>query len=132
MMPTQVKIIRASDFLVVTPKGQVDFEKSKRLLMTIGSASATLVAHEILLDMRSAQSELSATDLWHLAAELSRRRRAFPGKIAVLCRFSGSGQAAFFALCAQNRGFPVSAFTSFEDAVEWLSADGPRLQEDLE
>jgi hypothetical protein len=28
--------------------------------------------------------------------------------------------AGFFALCAQNRGFQVSAFTSFEDAIEWL------------
>jgi hypothetical protein len=65
----------------------------------------------------------SPTDLWHLAAGLSRRHTAFPGKIAVLCRLSGSGQGAFFALCAQNRGFSVNAFTSFEDAFDWLTAD---------
>ena len=122
-MPTHVKIIRPSDFLIATPTGQIDFENSKRLLMTVASATATLDAHEILLDMRHARSELSASDLWHLAAELSRCPDAFPGKIAVVCRHSG--QAAFFALCAQNRGFPVNAFTSFEDAVEWFSADGP-------
>jgi hypothetical protein len=130
-MPTNVKIIRATEFLIATPQGQVDFEKSKRLLTTITSASADLVAHEILLDMRGAQPDLSATDLWHLAAELSRRPTAFPGKIAVLCPLSGSGQASFFALCAQNRGLPVRAFTSFEDAVEWLIADGTQLMEDL-
>ena len=130
-MPTDVKIIRATDFLIATPRGQVDYESSKRLLMTIASATATLAAHEILLDMRSARAELSATDLWDLAAKLSRRRSAVPGKIAVLCRLGGAGPATFFALCAQNRGFPVSAFTSFEDAVEWLSADGPRLQEQI-
>jgi hypothetical protein len=111
-MPTHVKIIRATDFLIATPKGQVDFETSKRLLVTVASASATLLAHEILLDMRSAQSELSATDLWHLAAELSRRRTAFPGKIAVLCGLNGSGQAAFFALCAQNKQRADKSLTS--------------------
>ena len=128
-MPTHVKIIRATDFLIATPKGQVDFENSKRLLMTIASGSVSLVANEILLDMRSAQSELSAADLWDLAAQLSRRRTAFPGKIAVLCSLRISAQAAFFALCAQNRGFPVSAFTTFEDAIKWLSADGPQPQQ---
>ncbi len=128
-MPVNDKIIRATDFLIATPTGQVDFEKSKRLLLTIASAATNLVAHEILLDMRSAQSKLSATDVWILAAELSRRRTAFPGKIAVLCRLNGSGQAAFFALCAQNRGFPVRAFTSFENALEWLSADQPQVLE---
>ena len=122
-MPTHVKIIRATDFLIATPHGQVDYENSKQLLQRTASASANLLAHEILLDMREAQSELSAADLWHLAAALSRRHAAFLGKIAVLCRLSGSGQAAFFALCAQNRGFSVSAFTSFEDAFDWLTAD---------
>jgi hypothetical protein len=130
-MPTHVEIIRATDFLVATPKGQVDFESSKRLLTTIASASASLVAHEVLLDMRSAQPKLSATDLWYLAVELGNQRTAFAGKIAVVCSLSGAGRAAFFALCAQNRGFPVGAFTSFEEAVEWLSADGPKLVEQI-
>jgi hypothetical protein len=130
MMPTHVKIIRANDFLIATPQGQIDFESSKRILLKVASASANQVAHEILLDMRNAQSVLSATDLWHLASELSRRHALFRGKIAVLCRLSGTNQATFFALCAQNRGFPVRAFTSFEEAVEWLIADGfQRLEE---
>jgi hypothetical protein len=131
MMPIDVKIIRATDFLIATPTGRVDFESSKRLLATIASASARLVAHELLLDMRGAQPELSATDLWSLAAELGPGRAAVTGKIAVLCRLNGSNQGAFFALCAQNRGFPVSAFTSFEDAVEWLLEGGPRLREQI-
>ncbi len=130
-MPARVRIIRASEFLIATPKGHIDFAKSKRLLMSVAPAAATLVAHEILLDMRSAQSKLSATDLWNLARALSRHRVAFSGRIAVLCRSSGAGRAAFCALCAQNRGFPVSAFTSFEDAIEWLSASAPIIIEEI-
>jgi hypothetical protein len=79
--------------------------------------------------MRKAVSELSATDLWQLAAGLGNCRTAFSGKIAVLCRLNRYNQAEFFALCAQNRDFPVKAYTSFEDAVEWLIAGGPELLE---
>jgi hypothetical protein len=130
-MPSHLTIIRASDFLVATPHGQVDFERSKRILLKIAAASASLVAHEILLDVRDAQIELSAGDLWYLAAELGYPHMPFRGKIAVLCSLAGSDQADFFALCAQNRGFRVRAFTSFEEAVEWLIADGSHLLEHI-
>lgn len=30
-------------------------------------------------------------------------------------------QARFFALCAENQGFNVQAFTSYEEAMEWLT-----------
>jgi hypothetical protein len=128
-MANHVKIIRAKDFLIATPQGQVDFEKSKCLLKAIAFASTSPVAHEVLLDMRKSKTDLSATNLWNLAAELSRGYRTFRGRIAVLSDLRGSGKAAFFALCAQNRGYPVSAFTSFEEAVEWLTVEGATLLE---
>jgi hypothetical protein len=130
-MPSYLTIIRASDFVVATPQGQLDFEKSKRILLKLASGSANLAAHEVLLDLRNADVELSAGDLWYLAAELGRPPLAFRGKIAVLCRLTASDQADFFALCAQNRGFQVCAFTSFEQAVEWLIADGSQTLEPL-
>lgn len=63
-MPTHVKIIRAGDFLLATPKGQIDFENSKRLLVKIESASATLVTHEVLLDMRSLRVSVFLQWVW--------------------------------------------------------------------
>ncbi len=131
-MPTHVQIIRASDFLIAIPRGQIDFPKSKKLLTSIVATSTTLIAHEVLLDMRSTQVELSATELWRLAAALSRHGAEFPDKIAVLSASSGAGRAEFFALCARNRGCPVGAFTSFEAAVEWLGADRPRLVQEID
>jgi hypothetical protein len=91
--------------------------------MEIASASAPLVDYEIILDTRKAQTEMSITDLWHLAAELSNFRKAFSRKNAVLCPLERFKYAEFFVLVAQNRGFPVRAFTSFEDAIEWLIAN---------
>ena len=33
------------------------------------------------------------------------------------------GQDRFLALCAENKGFNIQAFTSYEDAMEWLIAN---------
>jgi len=119
-MSTNVKIIHAHDFIKATPEGQFDFEKSKRGIAEIASASSSLGDFEIILDTRKAQIEMSATDLWYLAAELTDFRKAFSRKIAVLCPVEKFDRAAFFALCAENRGFQISAFASCDDAIEWL------------
>jgi hypothetical protein len=123
-MPTNIRIIHAHEFIKATPDGQLDLEKAKKLLMEIASASAPLVDYEIILDMRRAQSGLSVSDLWDLAAELSNLGKAFLRKTAVLCPVEQFDHASFFALCAKNRGFQISAFTSFEDAIEWLIGNG--------
>ena len=122
-MATTIRIIHAHDFIKATPEGTLDLENSKKLLVEIAADSSTSGDHEILLDTRKAQSELSAADLWYLAAELISFRKALSRKTAVLCPLARFDHAAFFALCAQNKGFKVHAFTSFEDAMEWLMAD---------
>ena len=122
-MPTNIRIIQSNDFIKATPEGQFDLEKSKKLLMEIATASVSLVDYEIILDTRKAHSKMSPTDLWYLAVELSNLRRAFSRRTAVLCPVERFDNAEFFALCAQNRGLQLSTFTSFEDAIEWLTAD---------
>jgi hypothetical protein len=119
-MPTDIRVIHARDFLKATPEGQLDLEHSNRLLIEIASASAHLVDHGMILDTRQTHSELSVTDLWYLAAELGKFRKALSRKTAVLCPRERFDYAGFFALCAQNEGFQVKAFLSYEDAIEWL------------
>jgi hypothetical protein len=121
-MATNIRIIHAHDFIKATPEGTLDLENSKKLLVEIAADSSTSGDHEILLDTRMAQSAMSAADLWYLAAELISFRKALSRKTAVLCPLDRFDHAAFFALCAQNKGFRVRAFTSFEDAMEWLMA----------
>jgi hypothetical protein len=119
-MSADIKIIHAHDFIKGTPAGRLDFERAKKLLIEIASASTPLAKYKIILDTRKAQSELSIIDLWYLVAELSNLRKAFSRKTAVLCPPERFENAEFFALCAQNRGLLVNAFTSFEAAIEWL------------
>jgi hypothetical protein len=125
-MPATVRIIHAHDFIKVTPEGKLHLAESKKMLVEIALASAHLVDFDILLDTRKAQSELSVTDLWDIVAGLSDNvRKAWSRtlKTAVLCPLERFDHAAFFALCAENRGFRVNAFTSSADAYEWLVSD---------
>jgi len=121
-MSTNIRIVHAYDFIKATPEGKLDLQKSKEYLMDIVSASTTLVDYEVIIDTRKTQTAMSITDLWYLAAEVANLFKTFPRKIAVLCPLEHFDQAGFFALCAQNRGVRVQAFTSFEDAIEWLIA----------
>ena len=122
-MPANIRIIHAHDFIKADPEGKLDLKESKKLLMEVAAVAAPLLDYDIVLDTRKMQSEMSITDLWYLAAEISNNfRKAFSRslKTAVLCPTDRFDHAGFFALCAQNRGLQISAFTSFADAYEWL------------
>lgn len=124
-MPTDIRLIHAHDFVRATAEGELDLETSKKALIEIASATTHLVDNEILLDTRKAHMRMSVTDLWYLAAELSNLRSAFSRKTAVLCPVERFDDAAFFALCSENRGFRIKAFISFEDAINWLIGIAP-------
>ncbi len=127
-MPTNVKIIHASEFIKATAEGKLDFEESKRALQEIASAAGPLADCEIILDTRKAEVVMSPSDLWYLAAELDKLRKDLHGrKIAVLCPLEDFDHAEFFELCAQNRGFSVRAFTSFEDAIDWPTSSTDKV-----
>ncbi len=73
-----------------------------------------------MLDVRLTESEMSPADLWFLAQKLAEFRSVFTRKTAVLCPLERFDRARFFALCAENRGLNVRAFTSYESAMEWI------------
>jgi hypothetical protein len=107
-----------------TPEGWLDRDKTMKLLLEIASVAPSLSDFHVILDTRKAQSGLNEIDLWYLASELSNsfREVAKSPRMAVLCPVERFNQADFFALCAKNRGFNINAFTSFEDAYEWIIA----------
>ena len=82
---TDIRIIRAHDFIKATMEGELNRENMKKLLMEITSASSSLGDYDIILDTRKAQSAMSSSDLWALASELSKLGKAFSRKTAVIC-----------------------------------------------
>jgi anti-anti-sigma regulatory factor len=119
-MPSDIRIIRAHEFIQVSPEGRLDLEQAKRVLVEVASAAAPSDDYDVILDARNVEFELDVADLWELAAELHKVRQAFSRRTAVLVPPERSDYAGFFAVLAQERGFELSAFTHLGDAMEWL------------
>jgi hypothetical protein len=119
-MPTNVKVIHATDFIRAKPEGAAYLDEAEQLLQDIVQAGSGLHDFEVLVDTRSVSGALSANDLWRLAEKLTGFRGSFARKTAILCPLEKFDRSRFFALCAENRGFNVRAFTSYEEAMEWL------------
>ena len=124
-MQTQVRVIRAKDFIKATPEGVLDLAQSRILLQQVVAAKRVLQDYVLLLDTRRAESRLSAFELWYLACELQKLDDRFLRRTAIICPDKRFEMAKFFALCGEKQGFDMRAFLSFEDAIEWLNAADP-------
>jgi hypothetical protein len=121
-MARNIRIINARDFVAAKPDGLLDLEESEKILREVVGISDPLDEFDILVDTREAASTLSATDLWYLADRLVRHPKTFAGRTAILCPSERFDHASFFALCAENKGIDMQAFTSYEEAMVWLNA----------
>jgi len=120
-MATKIKIITARDFIEVTPDGMINITTSRQLLVDIARAEHLPVDYELLIDFRDTQSNLSVTDMYHLAAELCLYGDTFRRKVALLVAPGVNfDRASFFETASRNRGFLVNAFTDYETAMRWL------------
>jgi signal transduction histidine kinase len=119
-VPGNVKIIRSREFIRLRADGEADLEAGERLLKEIAQAGEGLETFEVLVDTREVSGRLSTADLWTLCERLVRYRRTFAHRTAILCPLERFDHARFFALCAENHGFNIQAFSEYEDAMEWL------------
>jgi hypothetical protein len=120
-MPLKVHVVHARDFVRMTPEGKFDLHTSQQLLAKVVAAGASPAEHEILIDTRRALGELSHTDLWYLAVDLSQQPHAYREKIAIVVDAERQfDNAKFFELCATNRALKVRAVETMDQAIEWL------------
>jgi hypothetical protein len=123
-MPTDLQIVRTSDFARLGAHGQLDFEKSRRALADVAKACIEKGLHHALLDVRDIYGELSTRELYRLAEAFAEMGFAKTDCLAVLHPYSGK-RAEIFAAFAEERGMTVRAFESFEEAIEWFSTTVP-------
>jgi hypothetical protein len=124
-MPTYIRLIRAPEFLKATAEGDYDLNESRQLLLGLASALPTPEDVDVLIDMREVSSRLTLPSLYELAREFTDLRIAANRRTAVLVPADRYDDAEFFAISAGGMGRRVRAFTSFEDAFDWLVADAP-------
>ena len=120
-MPHDIHIVRSSDFVRLDAEGRHDFAESCRALARLAQACASRGISLALLDVRDVKPNLTTTELYQLARAFHEIGFRQHHRLAVLHPYSTTARAEFFAMCAQERGFDVGAFDSFEEAIEWLN-----------
>jgi len=123
-MPNKVKVISAGDFIRAQPEGKINLEEAEGLLKQIAEKAGGLEDYQVMVDIRNANSRLTPAELFSLARTVAQHRRREGTRTAILCPFERFDKARFFALCAENRGVNIHAFTDYEEAMEWLLAGG--------
>lgn len=120
----EIKVVQARDFLNVAAKGRYEFARAQALFKRLAELNKPPHEYAVLLDLRGAEGHATTADLYELAMLMNDYAASFRNKMAILVPANDSRRYAnveFFALCAANRGFRVSAFTSFEEAMTWVN-----------
>jgi hypothetical protein len=119
-MPTDIKVIHVEEFLRATVHGDFDFELSKHALIEIAEALEPSAQFDVMIDIRDAPADLTLVQVSQLAAEFAKRIGGRQ-QVAILTSEDRFDRAHFFAVSARGMGRNVQAFTSFEEAFNWLA-----------
>jgi hypothetical protein len=120
VMPTNVRIVQAGEFISATPSGVLDLAASQQLLADIAMAARRRTDAHVLLDTRKAMAVLDTGDLWTLAQNAATHAPPTSARTAVLCPAERFDHARFFAMCAERHSLNIRAFVDYEHAIEWL------------
>jgi len=124
-MPCEIKIYSLKDFVRLNETGNLDLKRSKAMVRRLSTASTIHRTDNILIDLRQTTLvNCSISDLLEIASEFVHYLSSFEGKIANIVPADKDRLevAQQFKASLVLQGFDYNFFTSFEDAIEWLSA----------
>ena len=123
-MSSGIKIYKIDDFIRKNESGEIDFDRSMKIIRELATAAAFHTNHNILIDLRDTTvTTNSMNDILKITIEMARFKSIFKNKIASVIpdneeRLSIAKQ---FKACLDIKDFQYNFFTDFEDAIEWLS-----------
>jgi hypothetical protein len=123
-MSSEIKIYNINDFIRKNEIGEIDFDKSIQIVKEVSFAAAFHPDHNILIDVRETTlSDYSMDVLIKVAMEVVKLMPSFKNKIANVVPNDANrvSIAERFEACMNINKFQYKFFTSFEDAIEWLS-----------
>jgi len=121
LVPNDIRVIQAKEFLRATVQGTFDLNASKAALAEIARATDPFPGFDIMVDVRDAPNNLSLPEIHEVLQVFAELRIGDGHKGAVLTDPKRFESARFFAISARRMGFAVHAFVSFEEAFEWLA-----------
>ncbi len=124
-MSSEIKIYKVKDFIRLNEAGKIDFDRSMRIVRDLATAASFHTDCNILVDLRETEvvGEGNMGMVMQVALEMVRYGYAFKGKIANVVPDEEKRLliAKQFEASLNIQGFDYKVFTSFEDAINWLS-----------
>ncbi len=123
-MASEIKIYKIKDFIRKTETGEIDFDRSRKIIYELVIAASYHADHNILMDLRETTIiPGNIGEILELSIEMARYKSAFKNKIASVIPDDDDRLAIArqFKACLNLEGFQYDFFTNFEDAIEWLS-----------
>ena len=124
-MLSGTKIYKVKDFIRKTETGDIDLERSIKIVRELAAASGLRSNHNILIDLRETTVSPAASieDLMKVALEFGSYVSNFKNKIANIIPGDQERMeiASHFKSCMVFQGFEYEIFTDYESAIEWLS-----------
>jgi len=119
-----IKIYKVKDFIRKTESGNIDFERSKKIVRELANTANSHTDHNILIDLRETTVSVpSIEDKMKIALEFGTYISSFKNKIANIIPDDQKRLiiANRFKACMDIQGFEYEIFTDYESAIEWLS-----------
>ena len=124
-MLSGIKIYKVNDFIRKTETGNIDLERSKKIVRELAKAAGLHANHNILVDLRETTVSAAASieDIMKVALEFGSYVSSFKNKIANIIPDDPKRMiiANRFKACMDIQGFEYELFTDYESAIEWLS-----------
>jgi len=124
-MLSGIKIYKVNDFIRKTETGNIDLERSKKIVRELAMAAGLHANHNILVDLRETTVSAAASieDVMKVALEFGSFVSSFKNKIANIIPDDPKRMivANRFKACMDIQGFEYEIFTDYESAIEWLS-----------
>ncbi len=122
-MPSNVKIYRLGDIIRMTQSGELDLERSLKIVRDLAAEANFHKDHNVILDLRETSVNASMADIIEISMEFASYHQVFKNKIAVIIPDNEERLiiAKRFKTCMDMQGFQFEQFTDFEPAIEWLA-----------
>ena len=123
-MHSEVKIYKIKDLIRVNKEGNLDLDRSIRIVHELAAAAAFHADHNVLVDLRDTViATHGLDDIFEVVLEMGRFKSIFTNKMASVIPNDEAriSIARKLKACMDLKQFQFQFFTAFEDAIEWLS-----------
>jgi hypothetical protein len=119
-MDLHIDIELQGGLLLVTASGDLEFEAALRLFKAACNTANEKGTKKVLVDTFAVNGELSVSERYQIGAEIAAyvKQRQMNTRLAIVGKLPTVN--GFGVLVAQNRDLVTNAFSSQEEALDWL------------